>query len=474
MEGQGTELNQADWAGVLLIVIAALTALLALLRKSPFILLARLFRSAGFLVFRLLRLLRLVPKPSKAAPGTAAVSTALTPSAWAAFARPFQRQTETDQSLAGLSEKATTYLSKRRGAYFEWLQPQEGIIDLAREYDRDLAAEDFQKAKHFFTYDLPVRANPQSLYEDVNGALIVDMFKDSDRVCFYVLSEMRKTINSNVLKLSVLFSLIVSIVFIANVFYSETIDFVSMIAALPGDALPYTVTLPGAGMVFEVTAGMVNKAAFGVISCLAGMFIMWLFYQTEYSHFQRNNGRELNNFLTRYLAQLNGNFRSVEANARSSIVGDQDVTTMRENSVTWVINMQWMAFRFFFIESFLKGVIYQVLRNSSYYLLFVPLGFFITIFTIAYVIDFEQLRLLDSKAAIYQQNTFYVFFLVLFIFYFRYLKYSVAFVLESVREQEWTQFHELNVQLAMSRLIETYAGEIVFWRNRFRGTGRDE
>ena len=31
---------------------------------------------------------------------------------------------------------------------------------------------------------------------------------------------------------------------------------------------------------------------------------MSIFYQTEYSPFQRNNGRELNNFLTRYLAQL--------------------------------------------------------------------------------------------------------------------------------------------------------------------------
>ena len=70
------------------------------------------------------------------------------------------------------------------------------------------AALDLEKAKHFFSVEIPIISNPLNLYDDIDGGFVVDLFKDSDKECFYVLSEFRKTINLNVLKLSVLFSLI--------------------------------------------------------------------------------------------------------------------------------------------------------------------------------------------------------------------------------------------------------------------------
>src|SRR3990170_575154 len=71
-------------------------------------------------------------------------------------------------------------------------------------------------------------SNPLNLYEDIDSAFIVRLFQDSDKPCFYVLSEFRKIINSNVLALSVLFSVIVSIVAVSNMLFSASIDFSSL------------------------------------------------------------------------------------------------------------------------------------------------------------------------------------------------------------------------------------------------------
>jgi hypothetical protein len=61
-----------------------------------------------------------------------------------------------------------------------------------------------------------------------------------------------------------------------------------------------------------------------------------------------------------------------------------------------------------------------------------------------------------------------VFFIVLLLVYYGYLKKSVDFVLNSIREQEWTQFHTLDLRRAIAEVIGKYSSEIDFYRNRFR------
>ncbi len=447
--------------GIVLIAVVALAALFVLLRRSPFLVIARLFRPV-------LRLFRIVPQTSSGVKQTVGVTTGFTPTAGAVFARLFAWETETERALGDVSKLAQPHLKLNRGSLFKWLEPQEGLIEAARN-ESGSETLSFDKAKHFFSYDIPVRSNPQSLFEDIYSAMIVDQFRESDRTCLYVLYEMRKVINDNVRMLSVLFSAIVAVIFVINIFYSSSINFVSTFAPLQGLALPYAIELPLIGGQILITAETINKAIFGALSCTLGILLMWVFYQTEYSHFQRNNGRELNNFLTRYLARMTADFRTVETRAVSTIVGSQDADSAEgPNSASWVVGMNWIAFRFFSIECFLRGVVYQILRNSSYYLFFVPFSFFIFIYIIASLINFSQLRLTDLNSEIYNQNTFYIFFALLLVVYYRYLKNSVDFVLDSIREQEWTQFHTLDLRSAISAVIEKYSSEISFYRNRFR------
>lgn len=454
--------------GVVLIVFVVVAALFVLMRRSPFLVLARIFRAITSPIARLLRALKILPKAGAGAKRAVTLTTGFTPTVGAVFARLFAGETETERALGTIGEHAKPYLKLYRGTLFKWMEPQEGLIEAARtEQDGNTPAS--EKAHFFFSYDIPVRSNPQSLFEDIYSAMIVNQFKASDRTCLYVLYEMRKVINDNVRMLSVLFSAIVAIILVVNIFYSSVINYVDLIGPLRGVALPYILEVPLTGWQITIGAETINKAIFGSASCLFGIFLMWVFYQTEYSHFQRNNGRELNNFLTRYLARLTADFRTAETKAMASIVGSQDKTSdIGPNSAPWVVEMNWIAFRFFSIESFLTGIVYQILRNSSYYLFYVPFSFLVVIYIIASLVNFDEIRLTDFNSEIYNQNTFYVFFILLLLVYYGYLKKSVDFVLNSIREQEWTQFHTLDLRGAITEVIEKYSSEIDFYRNRFR------
>ncbi len=67
---------------------------------------------------------------------------------------------------------------------------------------------------------------------------IVNLFKGSDKICFYVLSEFRKAINFNVTMLSVIFSLIVSVVAVLNILWSRSVDFYKLAGVPQGRWLP--------------------------------------------------------------------------------------------------------------------------------------------------------------------------------------------------------------------------------------------
>ena len=98
---------------------------------------------------------------------------------------------------------------------------------------------------------------------------------------------------------------------------------------------------------------------FGSLSCLAGYFLMWFFYYTEYAQFQRNNGQQMSNFLVEYLASINSNFRQIHTNATQTILEEKDVLEMKHDTALWITNLQWTAFRAFFVEHFLRNMLFQ-------------------------------------------------------------------------------------------------------------------
>ncbi len=427
-----------------------------------------------------------------------------------------------------LEELADRKLDRERanlsqhGMMFKWLQPEGGFINLPQVLSETMARKYERKARVFFGREVNLDADPRSLYEDSEGAFIIGRFKGSDKACFLLLDQMRKVINNNVRVLAVSYSLIVALVFVLNLLYGESIDFARMIesqiteirqgeageaALINGETLPQspspqtaqqstplatpqttadavaetgtsgqTRTRIGDGTYVLNFLGdyadQVNRSLFAATSCLVAAILMWLFYYVEYVPYQRNNVRELNNFITRYLALLTNGFRAAQANAGRVTVGQEpDPRKLAKQAQLWVGNFHWFAFRTFYIETFLRNSIFQIRRNSNFYLVFVPLFFAFGVFVaVEILLNMEAGRavLLDGIARL-NGSLFWPIFAVLIFLYVRFLTSSIQGVLSGIKPDEWIGFDELEIHRTLSSVVGKYAEEVGYWKNRMSG-----
>jgi hypothetical protein len=384
-----------------------------------------------------------------------------------------QAFTETENAIKEDFDPSSIPIDRHRRLVCFWLHPvpqNKGGLAAPNDgdYEKTQAAADFKKAESFFNIDVqPLKTNALNLYDDVHNAFIVKLFKDSDKPCFHVLSEFRKTINSNVTMLSVIFSLIVSVVAVLNILWSRSVDFYKLAGVPQGRWLPPVIGF--LGVEFQ-TQAVVNTAIFGAVSCLFGFGLMWMFYQIAYDQSQRHNELQLNNFLVRYLADINIQFTKIHTRATQAVVEDTEIEAMKKDSVLWMTNLQWMAFRAFFIEEFLRSVLFQARRNSIYALFLIPAFFIFAMLLVAWLLNIHQFNFLDFQSDIYRQNTFYLFFAWLVYIYYKYMTRSYQPVVESI-DGSWSKFRELNLQGAMTRILESYANQLDQWRTRFRERG---
>jgi hypothetical protein len=449
----------------ILIAVIVLVALLLMQRKAPFRIIGRATQAVvrplarGFSAVRrpivwTLRRLRLIAKVQTKPEPEIAIHSAV-----GVIARVFATGTETDKAISDNFDVWTVQIERNKQLFCSWLSPVSAPHAI---YNDAQAQADFEKAKQFFSTSIPTDTNPQNLYEDVESAFIVSMFQHSDKPCFYVLSQFRKTINANVMILSIVFSAIVSFVAVANIMLSTSVDFYG--AFNTGEKLPGSLNLWLVSVPIDISRDFFNRFVFGFASCLVGYCVMWLFYHTEYTQFQRYNGQHLKTYLVDYLARINNNFRQIQTNAANTMLAEAPVEEMKQDAVLWITNLRWMAFRAFYIESYLKSILFQIRRNSSYYLLLVPLLFVALVLVVTSVMRLPEFNVLNLESAIYKQNSFYLFFAMLLLAYYQYLRRSVSFVWESIEQHDWFKFHELDIQDAMTKILDAYVTQLDRWR----------
>jgi hypothetical protein len=269
--------------------------------------------------------------------------------------------------------------------------------------------------------------------------------------------------------LAIVFSAIVSFVAVANIMLSTSVDFYGWFNL--GEKLPPTLNLWVVNLPIDITRDFFNRLVFGFASCFAGYYVMWLFYNTEYTQFQRYNGQHLRTYLVNYLARINDNFRQIQTNAANTMLAEAPVEEMKHDAVLWITNLRWMAFRVFFIESYLKNILFQIRRNSSYYLLLVPLLFVVLLLVVTSLMRLPQFDVLNLGSEIYQQNSFYLFFAMLLLAYYRYLRRSVSFIWESIEEHDWFKFQGMNIQDAMTKILDAYVTQLDRWRSVMKTRG---
>jgi hypothetical protein len=438
-------------AVLLLLAAVVVSALLVLLRRAVFRFVLRPISRALRAIFARLRALgRLGGPASKQKPVKSFLGLGV-----GAIAEAF---TETDEAIAADFDKASVTIDSHSRLACTWIRP--ALPDV----EKDDPNEDFERAKHLFSAVVPIDANPLNLYDDIHNAFIVNLLGGSDKGCFYILAEFRKVINANALALAVVFSFIVSLVAVANVTMSASVDFYH------GLNLARVELVSGSLAFLGIGEDQFNKGMFGLVSCAVGYLLMWMFYQMAYDQAQRHNGREMDNLLVSYLAKINARFNSIHGRATQAVVGDADVAEMKRETVLWIAILHWMVFRVFFIEEFLRSILFQIRRNSIYALFLVPAFFIVLMIATAFIFGVQQLNIADFESNIYRQNSFYVAFPLLLYAYYRYLIGSLDPMSDSI-EAKWATFQKLNVIAAMSQIMESYAGQLDQWRSRFRAGG---
>jgi hypothetical protein len=216
---------------------------------------------------------------------------------------------------------------------------------------------------------------------------------------------------------------------------------------------------------------LLNMAALGLISCIAAYLLMFLFYVAAYQPAQLLNTQQMKNFLVTYLSDINDSFRKSQNESTSSIVDIRD--HVKTDIVLWVTNLQWMAFRAFFIECFLRNVCFQIRRNSIYALAFVPVLFGITLIITTYLFHIAEFKIVEGKA-ISPQIGFYSVLGLLLVGYYHYLKEafpSLEGFVSGEGDRGWYGFHKLNLLNAITKVMESYADSLISWRSKFGGGG---
>lgn len=427
-------------------IAVILAGVLILSRKLPFQLIGAVLRPLLW-PFKILR--RLIGLGGRGDAGAQ-----VSPHAFAATARFFRGHTDTEAALGEDFAHERGFISTK-GMLFRWMGVRVGFMRMPEEMTDALAADYYERAQGFLSGRVPIEADPRSLFEDVEGAVVVNMFRESDRGLYFLLNESRRMINANVRKLTVWFSAILSAVLIVNLLYNDgsRVDFAALFGGI--EALP-------------ISAQSFNSLLFGVLTTLGGAILMWALYFTEYAPFQRNNTREMANYLTRYLARINDHYRTAIGKAKSVTVGEErDTKALASQAEQWHLVITWLAFRVFFVESFVRNIAFQITRNSSYYLFFVP-AIFIAVIALALGV-LSSLGVFAPVERIAELGwVFAVLFVLVALVYVLFLANAMD-CLDEIDQGEWISFHTLKLNAMMGEIVGKYAGEVGYWKNRVGG-----
>lgn len=307
---------------------------------------------------------------------------------------------------------------------------------LMRTLTPELANLFYHHADHFFNQQVQLSSNKSALYEDVEGAVIISMLP-LDRRCFYLLNTFRKVINDNVRMLIVFFSLL-------------------LLINLPIFFLAAQPTVPEE---LEWVKGPILPL------CVSGATIalMAFYHSAGYDKRQRRTVNEMRNFLNLYLSRIAERYREATGIARGVTVGDEtDSQKLAEAARTWHKIMVWMPFRTFFIESYVRQLLYQLYRNGEYY----QIIFYVTMLGFAGGV-IGGIALGALPAEFFAEPLWWVAGGAMAFAVFSYHHFITKSVMkDELTKLDWLGFDNLNVSSAMGEVVGKYAEDVGFWKRR--------
>jgi hypothetical protein len=154
--------------------------------------------------------------------------------------------------------------------------------------------------------------------------------------------------------------------------------------------------------------------------------------------------------------------------AKSVTVGqERDSKQLAEEAQLWMLNISWIALRAFFVETYVRNTVFQIRRNSHYYLVFVPTGFLLALAMVLAALGVFTDRA-PFETILDLGWVFAALFVVVVALYAFYLITAMR-ALEEIDQGEWISFHTLRLDAVMSEIVGKYAEDVGYWKNRVGG-----
>jgi hypothetical protein len=117
--------------------------------------------------------------------------------------------------------------------------------------------------------------------------------------------------------------------------------------------------------------------------------------------------------------------------------------------------------------SAIRNTVFQIRRNSTYYLIFVPAAFLGALAgLLAILASFTGLSPFDTIAAL--GWVFIILFILVAALYAFFLTSSMK-CLDEIDQGEWISFHTLRLNAVLGEVVGKYAEDVGYWKNRVGG-----
>lgn len=222
--------------------------------------------------------------------------------------------------------------------YSRFQKPSSEYDDLPDTFTDELADRYARFARVFLSNGVALTTDHNNLYEDEEGAVIIRMFRRSDRPIFFAIDRFRRVVGDNARRVTAHFVVATAIPLIAA----------ALLSALQLGQNPAAIVCAG-------------------IATVLG-WVIALFSYVTYTKARDSGFDAFSGLLERYLAGVSDKFFHANTRMSQVILGEEDDhDRLAENAEKWHKIMLWLGLRTFFIESFLRGAVYQARRNLGFY-----------------------------------------------------------------------------------------------------------
>jgi hypothetical protein len=350
-------------------------------------------------------------------------------------------------------------MTKREGLYFCWINPTQTLELVTDSIDYDGASANLANAARLYNRDVDHNVSPSGLYEDSEGAFIIETFRQSDLPLFYVLRKTLRTMSRNIVKF--IAALTIPLFFI--IFFLSS-------SLRAGHCSPLGVGTLG------VCVPQSSWFWVPFFASLLAILLIWKYYYIV----ERNNGLKLNSYVQTYLSRIRQQYQEALASLSQGLQDlSFDEKEIGRRSKTWYRNVQWLALRTFFLELYVRNFLFHIRRNALWFSIFIPAGVMLALL-FCYFIGLPLALNLENwltgrfgsgpHESISRETIAGPLFWTILLMplgYWLLLQGILSVFRSEILRDTWPRFSGMGLMTRMQEIIMDDKEEIVGWRRRF-------